>query len=137
MSWLRLLLRRFLLLCVCYLSSDRSSSWPSFIHITWMLGSDTSHSKMAFFFSVIFMSLIFLVNSMTRAKIKDKKVLKFRMLQLLSPFRCATKRITFNEEVGAGRSRAGHELILAAVSEMDVADSERVRELAAADLAAV
>lgn len=55
-----------------YLSSDKSSSWPSFIHITWMFGSETSHSKMAFFFSVIFMSLIFLVNSITRAEKKSK-----------------------------------------------------------------
>ncbi len=57
-----------------HLSSDMSSSWPSFIHITWIFGSETSHSKIAFFFSVIFMSLIFLVNSITRAENKKNDV---------------------------------------------------------------
>lgn len=47
--------------------SDISSSWPSFIHITWTLASDTSHSKVALFFSVIFRSFSCLVNSITRA----------------------------------------------------------------------
>lgn len=52
--------------------SDISSSWPSFIHITWTLASDTSHSKVALFFSVIFRSFSCLVNSMTRAAAKGK-----------------------------------------------------------------
>lgn len=69
---------------------------------------------------------------MTRAKRHERVA-----ASSVSHFRCATKQITFNKQVSAGRSRAGHELILAPVSEMNVADRERVRELSAADLTAV
>lgn len=45
--------------------------------------------------------------------------------------------VTFDKQVSAGGGGAGHKLILAPVSEMDVADGERVCELSAADLTAV
>ncbi len=56
--------------------SDISSSWPSFIHITWTFGSETSHSKVALFFSVIFRSFRCLVNSTTRAARKNREINK-------------------------------------------------------------
>lgn len=43
------------------------SSCPSFIHWTWMSGSEISHSKIALFFSTTLMSLICFLNSMWRA----------------------------------------------------------------------
>lgn len=45
--------------------------------------------------------------------------------------------VTFDEKVSVGGSGASHELVLAPVSKMNIADGERVRELSAADLTTV
>lgn len=63
--------------------SDISSSWPSFIHITWTLASDTSHSKVALFFSVIFRSFSCLVNSITRAAARGETTRQPRYQNLM------------------------------------------------------
>ncbi|CAG5962715.1 unnamed protein product, partial [Menidia menidia] len=89
-----------------------SRSWPSFIHITCTLGSDTSHSKVALFFSVIFRSFRCLVNSTTRAG-------------------------TAGVRLGFGHGGSGLEGVLSAISKMDVPDAQSVGQLFAAGLASV
>lgn len=118
--------------------SDISSSWPSFIHTTWMPGSETSHSNVALFFSVIFRSFRCLVNSTTRAADRTRTTCLRPKLQAGPPRSLSRlENLTLHVELGGGSGRAGPEGVLGAVPEVDVPEAQAVGPLSAARLAAV